>query len=91
MKEEVILDSASRILDVGVIGAVCLLLMAVVIVRERYWQSEMATERQAHAETRSALLDEVRSNGETVALMRQQMQSQNQAFETLMRMVRKDS
>ena len=97
MPPEVITETSKTILDVGVVGAICLLLMALLVYRERYWQGrekvltdgyklEIASERGAHDKTREALLEEVRSNGDTIALVRQQMQTQQAAFETLMRM-----
>ena len=87
MDPDAILNSYSRILDVGVVGAVCLLLIAVLVVRERWWQSEIKNERAAHDKTREALLTEVRSNADTVALVSRQMQNWQSAFDTLMKFV----
>ncbi len=99
MGEELITGAGNKILDVGVIGAVCLLLIATLIVRERYWSrreerfDEEATtalkeERAAHDVTRASLLEEVRSNGETIALVRRQLDSHQAAFDALVKMRR---
>lgn len=92
MDPDTILTSYNRILDVGVVGAVCLLLIAVLAYRERFWQSEIRSERAAHDKTRDALLEEVRSNADTLALVRTQMQNWQSAVDTLLKvaLVRKD-
>jgi hypothetical protein len=96
---DVALAPWEKIANGSVLGALCLLLMGVIIVRERWWQArekditatftaDLRSERAAHDKTRDALLDEVRSNGETIALVRGQLQSQKEAFDTLI-MLRK--
>lgn len=69
----------------GVIGAVCLLLIATLIYRERQWESKMKDERASHDKTREALLEEVRSNSETLTLVRTQMQTWQSAVDTLLK------
>lgn len=112
MDPEVVLNSANRIIDVGVVGAVCLLLMATLAYRERFHQTkddardkawnaqfealsnkyaaELKEERAKHDTTRDALLEEVRSNAKTIELVTRQMSTQQAAFETLMKVVRKE-
>ena len=98
---DIALEPWARIANGSVIGALCLLLMVVIIIRERWWQArekdltanftaDLRAERAAHDKTRDALLDEVRSNGDTIALVRGQMQSQKEAFDTLI-MLRKET
>lgn len=98
MSPDVVTETVTKsFLDVGVVGALCLLLMGVLVARERYWQkretsltaaftADLRAERAAHDKTRDALLDEVRSNGDTIALVRSQMQSQKDAFDTLIKL-----
>jgi hypothetical protein len=98
---EIALTPWEKIANGSVIGALCLLLMVVIIVRERWWQArekdltatftaDLKAERASHDKTRDALLDEVRSNGDTIALVRGQLQSQKEAFDTLI-MLRKEN
>ena len=98
---EIALAPWEKIANGSVIGALCLLLMVVIIIRERWWQArereiaatftaDLKAERAAHDKTRDALLGEVRSNGDTIALVRGQMQSQKEAFDTLI-MLRKEN
>ena len=93
MDPDTLLKSTDRILDVGVVGAVCVMLIVVLVVRERWWQAEIRNERAAHDKTREALLGEVRSNADTLALVRTQMQNWQSAVDTLLKFatVRKDA
>lgn len=102
MPADIVTDASKSILDVGVVGAICLLLMIVLVFRERWWQSreqkvtdtftaELKTERAAHDKTRETLLAEVRSNGEATAEFHTEMRSQREIFNTLIGLVKKEA
>lgn len=68
MVEELVTGASKEVLDAGVIGAVCLLLIAALIVIIRLWRLDLArweakleAEQQAHQETRLAWLADVKA------------------------------
>jgi hypothetical protein len=97
----IINDTARSILDVGVIGAVCLLLIATLVVRERHWlkredrqtvefKAAMKEERDAHELTRSAHLSALVASQSLLNVVNQHMQSQSNAVDAVLRALGKD-
>lgn len=54
MDEKVITDSANRILESGVVGAVCVLLIVALVAVVKMWRSDLRNEQIAHQATRDA-------------------------------------
>ena len=90
MLDDVAGKAFERFFDKGLTGVLCVLLILLVIYRERYWVGEIKGERTAHDKTRDALLAEVRSNADTLSLVRTQLQNWQAAVDTLLK-VRKDA
>lgn len=101
MIEDLTGQAISKLFDVGVIGVLCVLLILVLIYRERYWQNRETTsqeksesaikdERAAADKARDALLVEARSNAETVAFFRAQMTQWTNTMETVLKIARKE-
>lgn len=87
--------------DGSVLGAVCVMLILLLIFREgfywpkqiKFWQMELEKIEAentrchiAHDKTREALLEEVRSGGQTLVLVREQLKAQQIAVENLLRL-----
>lgn len=102
MDPDSLVTSFKTIAETGVIGAVCIVLISVVIIRERYWQKReerltasfsqgIREERESHDKTRNAFIEEIRSNADALQLVREQLAKQNSAFEMLIKMVGKEA
>lgn len=93
--QDVAVDSLEKILNVGVIGALCIILMVIIVYREKYWQdrektlqeksaTEIKDERANHDKTRSMFIEEVRSNAETLMVVREQLKQQQTTFDAML-------
>jgi hypothetical protein len=83
MPDAQLTEASKSILDVGVIGAICLLLIAALIIRERMWRADMKAERDAHQETREEHLADVKHFAMIGESVRDQMKTQVQAFQNV--------
>lgn len=83
-------NTASKFLDVGVVGAVCLLLIGALIVLSRYFLKEIDKRDVAHEQTRAMLIEEIRGNAKTTTLVTQQMAAQEKSLEAVMNFIRKE-
>lgn len=96
--EDVGVDAVRTIYGGTVTGALCVILIILIIWREvRYWPREIASREAeidrchaAHEKTREAFLAEVRTGGETLVLVKEQlraMEAHRAAVEALMRVI----
>jgi|GEM_PF-6024724 hypothetical protein len=60
MPDPVTAEAARSFLEYGVVGALCLLLMVVIIFQHRTHKAELKEERDAHQRTREAQIIEIR-------------------------------
>jgi hypothetical protein len=97
----IINDTARSILDVGVIGAVCLLLIATLVLRERHWlrreerqageyKAAIKEERDAHELTRSAHLSALVAGQNLLNVVNEHMRSQSSAVDAVLKALGKD-
>lgn len=92
--EDVGIDAVRALNDGSVLGALVVLLILLIIWREVfYWpkqtgklDAEIQRSHAAHDKTREALLEELRKGGEQLVLCREQMKSQQQAVDALMKL-----
>ena len=102
MLEDITSDSLSKILDVGVVGSVCVLLVLVLIWQQKYWigreekiatkfTEEVRAEREKSDKARDALIAEARTTADLIATFRALITKHDAAMEQLFRLVRKDS
>lgn len=93
--DDLLVDTIGSINDGSVLSAVCVLLILTLIWREViYWPRQIAkleaeNERShaAHEKTRDTLLEEVRKGGEMLVLSREQMKTQQQAVDAMLRFI----
>ncbi|CAM5659230.1 hypothetical protein MAUB1S_11482 [Mycolicibacterium aubagnense] len=93
--DDLAVDTVGKFNDGSVLGALCVLLMILLVYREGfYWskqvkklEDEIDRSHEAHDKTRTALLEEVRKGGETLVLVREQLKTQQSAVDSLMKLV----
>jgi len=93
--DDLAVDTVGKLNDGSVTGAVCVLLVLLIIYREAwFWprqtgklEAENDRCHEAHDKTRSALLDEVRKGGEMLVLVREQLKTQQQAVDSFMKLI----
>lgn len=83
MPDAQLTEATKSILDVGVIGGICILLIAALIIRERMWRADMKAEREDHQKTREAHLTDVKHFALIGESVRDQMKTQVQAFQNV--------
>lgn len=83
MPDAIITESAGKLLETGVIGAVCLLLIALLVVREKMWRKDLKDERDSHQATRVTHMEDVKKIvvlGENIREVLKSQVQQNQIF-----------
>ena len=88
MPDALITDAGRSILDYGVIGAICLILMGVIWFREKQHRTDLTKEQDSHQKTREAQLDEVRKMAALGETMRDQMRSVVATMEMLAEIIK---
>ena len=73
MPEALIGEAGRSILDVGVIGAVCLLLIAAIVWHVRISRADLKAEREAHKATLDAYLKSIKEYASIGESIRDQM------------------
>lgn len=92
--DDLAVDTVGKFNDGSVLGALCVLLMLLIIYREGwFWPRQVAKleeendrSHEAHDKTRDALLDEVRKGGEMLVLVKEQLRAQQQAVDSFMKL-----
>lgn len=97
MPEDIVSGAGKSILDVGVIGAVCILLIVALAWVVRTWRLDVAAvrqelqdERKAHLETREAWLEDVKEYAAIGESVRDQMRALITLYNSTMEVI-KDS
>lgn len=75
MPDEVITEAGRRVIDVGVIGAVCVLLIAALSFMIYIYRKDTHAEREAHEVTRKEYLNDVKLFAQAGESMRSTAQS----------------
>lgn len=75
---DVFLDATKPFIESGVLGALCVLLMLVVVFQYRSYRADIRACEDAHQKTRDALLAEIRSS----AALGESIRDQQRATET---------
>lgn len=83
MPDATVTEATKSILDVGVVGAICILLMVVLVWREKIYRSDLKDEREAHQETREKHLEDVKHFAMIGESVRDQMKTQVQTFQNV--------
>lgn len=78
MPDPVTLEASRQLLEYGPLGAIIVLLMAVIVFQYRTYRTDIASERAAHQKTSDALLAEIRSS----AALAESIRDQQKAMET---------
>lgn len=89
MPDAIVTEAGKSLLDVGTVGAVCVLLMIVLAARERMWRTDMKTERDAHQATRDKYLEDVKQFATIGESVRDQLKTQVAAFQTVIDLMKK--
>lgn len=82
MPDALITDSGQRILDVGVIGAVCILLIAVLIIRERMYRSDLKSWEKQLDDAKKEHLNDVKRYAEIGETIREYIKGQTMSLQT---------
>lgn len=91
--DDLAVETIGGINDGSVLGALCVLLILLIIYREAwYWPKqvgkldiEILRLHEAHDKTRTALLEEVRSGAQALVIVREQMKAQQASVDSLMK------
>jgi hypothetical protein len=90
MPEQAIANATQSIVDVGVIGAVCILLMGALVWTVRTWRKEVKDERDAHQVTRNAHLADVRDMAKLSESIRDQQKATESAITSVLEFVKNE-
>lgn len=89
MPDPVVTEAARSFIKADpVLGALCILLIAALVFRERMWRADMKTERDAHDITRQKHLADVKDFARIGESMRDQMKTLVTTFENVIDMVK---
>jgi len=84
MPDDALLGASQKILDVGVIGAVCILLLLGIAYAVRRYNAE----QEAHQKTRDAWLADVKEYANIGESVRNQMQANTSAMQSVLEIVK---
>ncbi len=88
MPDATIVEASKSFLDFGVIGALCIILMGVIVYQARTHKAEMTEEREAHQKTRENQLADLRNYATIGESVRDQMKTLTVAFEQAVEIIK---
>ena len=88
MPDGIITEAGRSFLDVGITGALCVILAAVIVYLTRTHRTELHKEREDHQRTREAQLEDIRAFAKLGESIREQQNALERSIHAVLTIVR---